>query len=64
MLAVILYLLLAVILYLLLAVILYLFLAAVIPKVPWTSLENWSSEGRTFTGQNHFLLDQICFNTI
>jgi hypothetical protein len=30
----------------------------VIPKVPWTSLDIWSSKGRTFTGPNHFLLDQ------
>jgi hypothetical protein len=31
---------------------------AVIPKVPWTSLDIWFSKGRTFTGPNHFLLDQ------
>jgi hypothetical protein len=30
----------------------------VIPKVPWTSLDIWSSKGRTFTEPNHFLLDQ------
>ena len=30
----------------------------VIPKVPWTSLDIWSSKGRTFTGPKHFLLDQ------
>jgi hypothetical protein len=30
----------------------------VIPKVPWTSLDIWSSKGRTFTGPNNFLLDQ------
>jgi hypothetical protein len=29
----------------------------VIPKVPWTSLDIWSSKGRTFIGPNHFLLD-------
>ena len=34
-------------------------LLTVIPKVPWTSLDIWSSKGRTFTGPNHFLLDQI-----
>jgi hypothetical protein len=27
-------------------------------KVPWTSLDIWSSKGRTFTGPKHFLLDQ------
>ena len=31
---------------------------SVIPKVPWTSLDIWSSKGRTFTRPNHFLLDQ------
>ena len=37
---------------------------AVIPKVPWTSLDIWSSKGRTFTRPNHFLLDQKKINTI
>ena len=27
-------------------------------SVPWTSLDICSSKGRTFTGPNHFLLDQ------
>jgi hypothetical protein len=31
---------------------------SVIPKVPWTSLDIWSSKGRTFTGPTHFLLEQ------
>jgi hypothetical protein len=34
------------------------FAMSVIPKVPWTSLDIWSSKGRTFTRPNHFLLDQ------